>query len=709
MNQTNQEPDQELVTAAGATWEWPDALGAWRLAALFGLTVAAYGTGSGLAILLAETSGMQGVFFIPAGITVAFLLRLPRRLWWVVLIGAGIAEVVMDLTGGYSATESLGFAAANVVEPLVGASIVTATCGVVDLARRRHMIWFTLGAVLIGPSVGAALGATADRVLSGDEFLTTFGQWWLGDALGVVLVAGVILAWGSSRDRRSLFSVIGIGLVAGAMALTVAIFALTDLPLMYSVLIGVIVAGVLFGIRAVTMTALMVTLTIAVMLAANRGPLIIGMTQASTLVFIKLQVGLFTLAGLLLAAESHGRELAVRKAARSTLEAEGLQRERKREQELMKRVQRGLLPDELLSWPGVDIAARYEAADDTMEAGGDWYDTIQLDESRIALMVGDIVGHGIESMISMGRLRTALTALAQNNDNPGTLLMELDKFAGGPDGTRYATVFYAIIDFEAQQILYASAGHPPGLLLDSKGRPKWLDQGQGGPLTGASDSPHRTSTSTPFSPGSTLILYSDGLIERRGESLSTGMGRLEQLAARMINRSATTICNELFQRLVGAEDLVDDAVVMVMGTEDAKNVYHQVFPAWPEELRNMRSSIRSWVSGRRIPEHMAEDLLIAVGEATSNAVWHAYEQSPDGDVTIRIELVDGDLSVRVSDHGRWRTSRAETDSPGLGTIILKRLTDELEIDTASEGTDVTFLIRSRDESSLVDLRPHPAE
>lgn len=198
---------ESLNTNGGSIWAWPGALGG--MAALFLIVILAYALGSRLAILLAEASGLDGVFFIPAGITLAFLLRLPRGAWWVVLAGAGLTELVMDLASGWSVSQALGFAAANVVEPLVGATIVMLAVGRLDLARRRHVLWFTLGAVLTGPAIGALIGAAADRLFGADDFLPTFLQWWLGDALGVVVSGSAILVWGSSRDRRSVFSPVG--------------------------------------------------------------------------------------------------------------------------------------------------------------------------------------------------------------------------------------------------------------------------------------------------------------------------------------------------------------------------------------------------------------------------------------------------------------------------------------------------------------------
>jgi len=688
---TDTHTSEQTAPRAGATWTWPERLGRWGPVTLLFVVVVAYSVGSWLALRLIEASGLQSVFFIPSGITVAFLLRLPRRSWWLVLAGAGIAEFVMDVVGGYTTAQAFGFAAGNVVEPLLAAVIVTTACGRFDLARRRHFMWFTIGAVLIGPAAGAGIGAATDRLLGGDDFLTTFGQWWLGDALGVILVGGAILVWGSSRDRRSVFSWWGALLMVGSIVLTVAIFGLTDLPLVFPVLVGVVVAGVVFGVRAVAVTALAIATTIALVLANSIEPLIMELTQSSALVLTKLQMGAFTLAGLLIAAESHERELATRQAARSVVETKTLELERQRVHDLAVRLQRGLLPDKLLSRPGMDIAARYESASDVLEVGGDWYDAIELRDGRVALVVGDIVGHGIDAMISMGRLRAALSALAIHNDHPATLLTELDEFVGGPDGTAYATVFYAIVDTQEHTITYASAGHPPALLVSPDGETAWLDQGQAEPLYGQV-SP-RPQASTALQPGWSLVLYSDGLIEQRGESLSVGLDRLESLASELGDKSPGDMCDSLFESLVTHATRSDDTVLLVVRAGMDSEEYHQVFPARPEQLRKIRSSLRSWVRDRRLPAAVGEDLLIAVGEATANSARHAYKDAIGGDVTIRITLTDGILNVEVSDTGKWRESVDAEAYPGLGTQIIESVAEELHVDRTRRGTHVSFRLR----------------
>ncbi len=682
-------PDSYAGRRPGAIWEWPGRR-RWGRTLLFFAVAAAYGIGSELALLLIEASDLQGVLFIPSGITVAFLLRLPRRHWWIVLIAAGITELVMDMTGGFTVSQALGFSAANVVEPLIGAMVVSAACHPLDLARRRDVLWYTGGAVLLGPAVGAAIGASADRLFGGDDWLMTFTQWWLGDALGVVLVASAILVWGSSRDQRSLLSPWGGLLLIGSISLTVAVMTLSELPLVFSVLIGVVVAGVVFGVRAVAMTSLAVALTIAVMLALEPGPVIIGLDPSEALVLIKLQVAIFSVAGLLIAAESHERELASEQAARSAVEAESLDRERQRDRELTVRVQQGLLPDRVINAPGISTAARYEAASDALEVGGDWYDTIMLRDRRLGVVVGDVVGHGIEAMISMGRLRTALTALAMHNESPAALLTELDEFVGGPDGTGYATVFYAIVDLDRGLLTYASAGHPPGLLITPDGQAVWLDEGQTEPLYGEPTS--RRQSSVAVQRGSTLILYSDGLIEQRGESLDLGLERLQRHAVDLVAYPPEKICDELFERLAGTTDRGDDVVVLTMRFGLDEHGFYEVFPATPAELGKIRESVRGWAAQRDIPTHARDDLLISIGEATSNVVRHAYRDGRPGDVSIRVTIVDDRLDVEVGDRGCWREPPAAGSEPGMGTGILRSISEGLIIDGSDRGTLVRFQI-----------------
>ena len=684
--------DRPNPVVTGARWRWPAERGPLGLLGLFALVAAIYAFGSILAFELIEESSLQGVFFVPAGLTLAFLLRLPRRQWWVVLLAAGLTEFVMDVRGDFSVPMSVGFALGNTMEPLLGAAIVTATCGLVDLARRRHVYWYTVGAVLCGPALGAAvIGATA-AIFGRSEFWTVFGLIWLGDALGVVIVGSVILAWGSSPDRRALASPSGVALVVGSVMLTVIVLTTTDLPVAFSVMVGVVLAGAFFGVRAVTMTSLAISLTLGVLLTTDPGDLIIGLTQGEALVLLKLQVGVFSVSGLLIAAEANERELAVARASTAAIEAQALDRARRREHDLATRVQRGLLPDRPLKHPGAQLSAHYEAASELFEVGGDWYDSFALSDGRVGLVVGDIMGHGIDAMTSMGRLRTALGALALRSSDPATVLTDLDEFVGGPDGTEFTTVFYAIVDLESMSVTYSSAGHPHALLMTEAGAATWLDQGQSEPLTG-DRTIERRSAALDFEPGAVLILYSDGLVERRGESLQEGMERLRQSALELAHHDAEEICRRLFSLFDSGDTRNDDVVVLVMKTAPLSPGYHQVFPAVSEELYSIRSSVRAWLEARGIAESAAADILIAVGEATANVVRHAYRGQEAGDLEVRMTLEDALVDIEVSDKGRWIEPEKTGDQLGIGTELIRGVSEGMSVHSGVEGTQVSFRIK----------------
>jgi serine phosphatase RsbU (regulator of sigma subunit) len=516
-------------------------------------------------MLIIERSGLQGVFFIPAGITVAFLLRLDKSQWWIVLAAAGLTEAGMDLISGYSWELAAGFAAANVLEPLVGALIVRRVVDRIDLARTRDLWWFVLGAMLVSPALGATVGAATDLFLGGDDFLTTFWQWWLGDALGVVLIGAAILVWGSSPDRRRLTSPWAIGLLAATGLLTIRAFTGT-LPLMFLVLIAIVAAGLLIGVRAVALTALLVAVVIAVDVAIGVDTLLVGLAPPYALVVVKLQLTLFGLTGLVVAAESYERELATSTAVMATTRAQFAESERRMERQIALRLQEALLPRAPLSHPQISVAARYEAGSDALVVGGDWYDLIDLPGGNIGISVGDVVGHGLEATTAMGRLRTAVAALAPHTPDPGAMLTALDNFAQNGNGARFATTAYAILEPDTGRLRYASAGHPPMLVVDEDGDTRWLMGGRSAPLLDDAME-YRPEATTYLDPGSLLICYTDGLIERRGESLDDGLTRLEQAAKPIRDRGESEICDRLLAEMGVATRRADDVVLVVVRYE----------------------------------------------------------------------------------------------------------------------------------------------
>jgi serine phosphatase RsbU (regulator of sigma subunit) len=170
------------------------------------------------------------------------------------------------------------------------------------------------------------------------------------------------------------------------------------------------------------------------------------------------------------------------------------------------------------------FAARYEPASDTLEVGGDWYDVIALPDGRIGVVVGDVVGRGLPAAAVMGQVRSAGRALLLENSTPAQVLTALDKFASLVTGARCSTAFCAVLDPPARTLRYSSAGHPPAILVDAAGAHRLLEHAQWQPLA-VVNRVDRPEADAALPAGSTLLLYTDGLIERRRESLDVGIDR----------------------------------------------------------------------------------------------------------------------------------------------------------------------------------------
>lgn len=177
---------------------------------------------------------------------------------------------------------------------------------------------------------------------------------------------------------------------------------------------------------------------------------------------------------------------------------------------------------------GPALQARYRPAEGHLTIGGDWYDVVDLGPGRRALLVGDCVGHGLEAAAVMGQLRSAGRALLLEDSSPATTVAGLDRFAATLPGAACTTVFCGIVDEATGTLTYSSAGHPPPLVVGTRGL-RWLEGAQAPPLTLGSGA--RPEATVHLDAGDALLLYTDGLIERRGETLRDGLARLGEAAA----------------------------------------------------------------------------------------------------------------------------------------------------------------------------------
>jgi anti-sigma regulatory factor (Ser/Thr protein kinase) len=340
----------------------------------------------------------------------------------------------------------------------------------------------------------------------------------------------------------------------------------------------------------------------------------------------------------------------------------------------------------------VAIAAHYEAGSELLEVGGDWYDTFVLPDDRIGLVVGDVVGHGVEAAAAMGRVRSALAALAQQGLSPGRVLAQLDRFAAGPSGVDFATVCYAVLDPGTRELAYASAGHPPILVVTPDGETRWLEGGRSVPVFAGLEGEREEAVEI-LRPGSMLVLYSDGLVERRGERLSTGLERLAETASSVRALPAAEAGDRILTALSADRTHDDDVVVLCVQVHGAPvGPLDIAVPADASELRSVRAAARRWLQDRGIEMPSAGEVLLVLGEACSNAIEHAYDgDGARGNVHVALRLSDGVVEIHVRDRGRWRMPPADP-TRGRGTGIMEAVSATFRRTTGEEGTTVVATV-----------------
>ncbi len=226
-------------------------------------------------------------------------------------------------------------------------------------------------------------------------------------------------------------------------------------------------------------------------------------------------------------------------------------------------LQRGLIPAELPTVERIELAAHYQAAGLGAEVGGDWYDAFALPSGRLGVVLGDVAGSGIRAASTMGQLRSVTRAFALADEatrTPGEVLTRLNSYRVALDEHQLFTVLYAVVDPAEQTVEWASAGHPPPLRSRAGGAVDFLEAGNG--LMGVEPDPYRTLRAE-LTPGDVLLLYTDGLVERRGESLDAGLERLANVVTAGPD-SPQELRRHVLEQLVGTGDAPDDVTAVVV-------------------------------------------------------------------------------------------------------------------------------------------------
>lgn len=240
---------------------------------------------------------------------------------------------------------------------------------------------------------------------------------------------------------------------------------------------------------------------------------------------------------------------------------EELLQARRREREIAQQLQRSMLAGELPSSPGIEVGASYRPADGALDVGGDWYDAFWLSSHAVGLVVGDVVGRGLGAAVAMGQLRSAIRALASTGLGPGPLLEGLDGYAERHGIGAVATVVYADFDLDSRRLRFACAGHPPPVLAAPGEEPHLAWEGRSTPLAVRPMDRPRAEASCRIEPGSTLLLYTDGIVERRTKSIDAGMQRLLAEVRAHRGEPAETLVTSVLRAVESGEHR-DDACVL---------------------------------------------------------------------------------------------------------------------------------------------------
>ena len=375
-------------------------------------------------------------------------------------------------------------------------------------------------------------------------------------------------------------------------------------------------------------------------------------------------------------------------------------------------MQEALLPTALPVLPRARIAARYLVAGQDQAEGGDWFDAVTLADGSVVLIVGDLVGHGVSASAAMGQLRAVLNELLIAEPDLAKVLERADAFAARTPALRAATLALAVLDPADGTLRYTTCGHPPPLIVAADGsRSAFLDGTGSGPL-GTGSTPVLATTT--LSEGELVLLYTDGLIERPKRTISEGMAELAIVAADAVaNRAlplgaapdpAERVCQltvELLTRTGYADDVTMLAAQRLAAPVPALRME---LPGQLDSVTTARRGLGAWFDRLELAQGDRDALQLAVVEAVTNAVEHAYPPDRRGPVQVDAVLRDdGYLECRITDYGVWKPPDPALAYRGHGLMVAGDMVDDMVVshpradggEPGALGTVVTLRYRLR--------------
>ncbi|MFI5491105.1 SpoIIE family protein phosphatase [Actinoplanes sp. NPDC051859] len=347
-------------------------------------------------------------------------------------------------------------------------------------------------------------------------------------------------------------------------------------------------------------------------------------------------------------------------------------------------LQHSLLPQSLPRMPGAIVASRYLPGSSEAEVGGDWYDVIHAPGDQLFLVIGDVVGKGVQAAAGIGQLRNALRAYILEGFDCGEALTRLNRLVDNLGQRQFATVVCVRFDPRTRELHFSAAGHPspvraaPGQVGDFL-----FTSALGPPIGALGDSVYPT-LRTELAPGDRLLLYTDGLVEDRRKGIDEGLAE---------------VCADLAQSADHVEDLLDgllgkaarharrdDIALLALQVTEPRELELRL-PADATKLTVLRRRVEDFLTGNQVPENDIFDLLVAVSEAAANAIEHPVDPV-EPVVTVRVSLDEDAVTATVRDTGSWRPATGPSFR-GRGLALIGALAD-LSVTRSEAGTSVTL-------------------
>jgi PAS domain S-box-containing protein len=346
-------------------------------------------------------------------------------------------------------------------------------------------------------------------------------------------------------------------------------------------------------------------------------------------------------------------------------------------------LERSFIPERLPDIPGVELAARFVPGGAGVDVGGDWYDVIELDSGCIGLVIGDVAGRGVQAAAVMAQLRNALRAYAFESHPPATTLERLNTLAWNLDqgAMVMATAIYLVYDPSSGLVRFANAGHLPPLHSKPDGSTEFLEKGRSLPI-GVRSGTSYVEAECLLSPGSKLLLYTDGLVEKRRVPIDSSLSRLADCSS--TGRGLSDLCDHVLATLDPSGD--DDVALLALEPVTlARENLKLTLPAEPPSLASLRGALRRWLREGETAESERFEIVLACNEAVANSIEHAYGPRA-GLVQMDAGLSDGMISITVRDFGHWRSPRGA--DRGRGLTMIEAIMDSVNISTGPNGTEV---------------------